>query len=389
MVVTRRGGGADVPGKKKSTKSTMGDISLTPPFAPVTTTPGMVTPGAGGSTPAPTTQEHRRAQAMESMGQMDVIIHDYEEHLRTGTEIPERRLYEDMILTAKAARRSHDYFLHASLDVSETVTRNTAEMRDKTSKLAELLGMTASDLLNLPVAELQNQMAAAVQEIITARLPEAVTQIPENRRLSLTSTLGSRGNGGVVPIPAGRTHPFPRKIRTDWAAKLKPGMAYNAARTYLEDVRDYVNLPQHAEYRDDLQFLRMIASSSMEQEALAQFREAADPVGEPIVTDYASFTAWVESAFMNTVPAFVRQMELESCRQKAGDQAWMIIIPGLRVWQLAVTLDPLRTTRRLCSCAIPSYPECRANGCFQTWPSVYTRHCRKCTERLRQSTPYP
>ena len=53
-------------------------------------------------------------------------------------------------------------------------------------------------------------------------------------------------------------------------------MAYNAARTYLEDVRDYVNLPQHAEYRDDLQFLRMIASSSMEQEALGQFREAAD-----------------------------------------------------------------------------------------------------------------
>ena len=202
MVVTRRGGGADVPGKKKSTKTTMGDISLTPPFAPVTTTPGMVTPGAGGWTPAPTTQEHHRAQAMESMGQMDVIIHDYEEHLRTGTEIPERRLYEDMILTAKAVRRSHDYFLHASLDVSETVTRNTAEMRDKTSKLAELLGMTASDLLNLPVAELQNQMAAAVQEIITARLPEAVTQIPENRRLSLTSTLGSRGTGGVVPIPA-------------------------------------------------------------------------------------------------------------------------------------------------------------------------------------------
>ena len=89
---------------------------------------------------------------------------------------------------------------------------------------------------------------------------------------------------------------------------------------YLADVRDYVNLLQHAEYRDDMQFLRMIASSSMEHEALAQFKEAADPSGEgAIVTNYASFMAWVESAFLDTVLAFVQQIQLESCRHKTGE----------------------------------------------------------------------
>ena len=121
-------------------------------------------------------------------------------------------------------------------------------------------------------------------------------------------------------IPPGMTYPLPRKVRTDWATKLKAGMEYNAARTYLADVRDYVNLPQHVEYRDDMQFLRMVASSSMKHEALVQFCEAADPSGEgAIVTDYASFIAWVQSAFLDTVPAFVRQIQLEGCRQKAGE----------------------------------------------------------------------
>ena len=58
----------------------------------------------------------------------------------------------------------------------------------------------------------------------------------------------------------------------------------------------------------------------MEHEALAQFREVADPSGEgAIITDYALFMAWVESAFLDMVPAFVRQVQLESCRQKTGE----------------------------------------------------------------------
>ena len=58
----------------------------------------------------------------------------------------------------------------------------------------------------------------------------------------------------------------------------------------------------------------------MEHEALAQFREAVNPLGEGAgVTEYASFIAWVESAFLDTVPAFVHQIQLESCRQETRE----------------------------------------------------------------------
>ena len=53
---------------------------------------------------------------------------------------------------------------------------------------------------------------------------------------------------------------------------------------------------------------------------LARFCEVADPSGEgAAITDYASLMAWVESTFLDTVLAFVSQIQLEGCRQKAGE----------------------------------------------------------------------
>ena len=310
MVKTRTGAGIDVSRRQIIAMEPAPDPGADPVVQPVVDPPGAV----------PTTMEERRERARESMTLMETIINDYEESRHAGVPIGLDRVCEDLVITARAVRRSYNYLARYARDVDDNEKRHTQEMHDRAGKLAGLLGIAPQELIGLPVAELRAQVGEVIEEVIADRLPEAVGRIPQNRRQSLTSALGSRGNGGTTIIPPGMTYPFPRKVRTDWAAKLKVGMEYNAARTYLADVRDYVNLPQHVEYRDDMQFLRMVASSPMEHEALAQFREVADPSGEgAIVTDYASFIAWVELAFLDTVPAFVRQIQLEGCRQKAGE----------------------------------------------------------------------
>ena len=140
----------------------------------------------------------------------------------------------DLVLIARVVRRSYNYLARYVHDIDDSEKRHAQEMRDRTGKLAGLLGIAPQELISLPVTELRAQVGEVIEEVIVDRLPEAVGRIPQNRRQSLASAVGSRGNGGTTIIPPGMTYPFPCKIRTDWAAKLKVGMEYNAARMYAD-----------------------------------------------------------------------------------------------------------------------------------------------------------
>ena len=96
-------------------------------------------------------------------------------------------------------------------DIDDSEKRHAQEMHDRTCKLAGLLGIAPQELINLLVAELCAQVGEVIEEVIADRLPEAVGQVPQNRRQSLTSALGSHGNGGTTIIPPGMMYPFPRK----------------------------------------------------------------------------------------------------------------------------------------------------------------------------------
>ena len=85
-------------------------------------------------------------------------------------------------------------------------------MHDHTCKLAGLLGIAPQELVNLLVAELHTQVGEVIEEVIADRLPTTVGQVPQNRRQSLTSALGSHGNGGTTIIPPGMTYPFLHKV---------------------------------------------------------------------------------------------------------------------------------------------------------------------------------
>ena len=91
---------------------------------------------------------------------------------------------------------------------------------------------------------------------------------------------------------------------------------------YLDDVREYLTLPQHVEYKNDMQFIRMISASSMSAEALMMFRVAADPQQadpDALITGFGRFSAWVLSTFAYVVPSHLLRDDYERCVQRAGE----------------------------------------------------------------------
>ena len=89
----------------------------------------------------PTTMEDRRERARESMTLMATIINYYEESRCVGAPIGLDRVCKDMVLTARAVRRSYNYLARYVRDADDSEKRHTQEMRDHAIKLAGLLGI--------------------------------------------------------------------------------------------------------------------------------------------------------------------------------------------------------------------------------------------------------
>ena len=252
-----------------------------------------------------------------NLGRIREIIAQY------GVEVPaveDEDIPRDILRLARAVESLSTLEVAHAVQLTERVETLSIQL----ATLSGALGLTLEELGDLPTPEVQRSVAATVEQVLRERLVEAVQTMPPNRRQSLNSALGSRGNGngGSAVIPAGRTTPFPRKVRTDWACKLKPGMPPREAKTYLDDVREYLTLPQHVEYKNDMQFIRMIAASSMSAEALMMFRAAADSQQtdpETLITGFGRFSAWVLSTFVYVVPSHLLRDDYERCIQKTGE----------------------------------------------------------------------
>ena len=214
----------------------------------------------------------------------------------------------------------------STLEVVHTIqlTNRVDTLSIQLATLSGASGLTLDELGDLPTPEVQHSVAATVEQVLWECLVEAVQTMPPNRCQSLNSALGSRGNGngGSAVIPAGRTTLFPRKVRTDGACKLRPGMPPREAKTYLDNVREYLTLPQHVEYKNDMQFIWMIATSSMSAKALMMFRAAADPQQvdpDALIMGFGWFSAWVLSTFVYAVPSHLLRDDYECCVQRARE----------------------------------------------------------------------
>ena len=311
MVRTRSGAGIEVP--RRAVNVVMADAA---PEEQVPLEEEAL--GAEGLPPVPEedviqlTMRHANA-----IGQIREIIAQY------GAKVP---ILEDEDTPCDILRLAWAVESLSTLEVAHTVqlTNRVETLNIQLATLSGALGLTLDELGDLPAPEVHRSVAANVEQVLRERLVEAVQTMPQNRRQSLNSALGSRGNGngGSAVIPAGRTTTFPRKVRTDWACKLRPGMPPREAKTYLNDVREYLTLPQHVEYKNDMPFIRMIATSSMSAEALMMFRAAADPQQtdpETLITGFGRFSARVLSTFVYVVPSHLLRDDYERCVHRAGE----------------------------------------------------------------------
>ena len=94
------------------------------------------------------------------------------------------------------------------------------------------------------------------------------------------------------------------------------------AKTHLDDAREYLTLSQHTEYKNDMQFIRMMAASSMSAKALMMFRVAADPQQtdcDTRITGFGRFSAWVLSTFVYVVPSHLVRDDHERYVQRPGE----------------------------------------------------------------------
>ena len=140
-----------------------------------------------------------------------------------------------------------------------------SQIEDISKRLGALGGalhLSLHELRELLGQEVQRSVATKVEHVLREHLVDAVQTMPHYHQQLLNSALGSRGNGNrsSTVILLGKTTPFPWKVRTDWACKLRPGIPPREPKTYLDDVREYLTLPQHVEYRNEMQFIRTVTA---------------------------------------------------------------------------------------------------------------------------------
>ena len=101
----------------------------------------------------------------------------------------------------------------STLEVAHTVqlTNRVETLSIQLATLSGALGLTLDELGDLPAPEVHSSVAATVEQVLHERLVEAAQTMPQNRRQSLNSVQGSRGNGngGSASNPCWENDPVP------------------------------------------------------------------------------------------------------------------------------------------------------------------------------------
>ncbi|MCV6587632.1 MAG: hypothetical protein OIF57_01195 [Marinobacterium sp.] len=368
MTVTRSGRGVDVPGKKKERVAVVVPDS-NPSSVSVPESSSMSQSGAGAGAPAGPVPARGRQYWNDQADELRDVVNELE--ALTGNQVPSNVRMREMVTNVSR-------LLYYTLDRHEETRGITREGNTVIRQLCTLARSTPDVLATKTDDQLTELSHENFDEMLRSRMTRVLDRISVDRRRLMVRTLldglpeyAPREGGAapvarerrpsaaddepeIVPAPRGAevppirlapareraapmgtpevtprtgrtyaaaTYDFPRKVKEKWAVTLKPGITYGQARVYLDDVTDYVNLPPFRHLKDDMDFLRMIMAASMNADAQAQCRAAMDPSqsGGALIYDWYTFSGWVESAFINNVPAFVRTQQLQDCKQKVGE----------------------------------------------------------------------